>query len=126
MTIFVVVQVGLLLELTDATKLLWFLFGVFGPLSLLVYAPLNQKFPKSMAGRVSTSMTLLWMAGAFGVQTGLGAVLDWFPVTASGQYAAQGYQVAFAILIGVQSTALGWYFLAPCLNKAPVTVPQAT
>ena len=109
MTIFMFVQIALLIELTSLTQLVWLLFGVFGPLSLSVYAALNQQFPKAMAGRVNTSMTLLWMAFAFCVQTGFGAILDQFPHSAAGGYAPQGYQTGFAILIALQLVTLGWY-----------------
>ena len=126
MTTFMFVQAALLVELGTATNLAWLLFGVFGPLSLLVYAPLNQTFPKEMAGRVSTSMTLFWMAGAFVVQTGFGAVLDRFPVSASGEYSPHGYQMAFAILISAQIAALGWYFVAGRTRKNQAAALQST
>ncbi len=126
MTTFMFVQAALLVELGTATNLAWLLFGVFGTLSLLVYAPLNQTFPKEMAGRVSTSMTLFWMAGAFVVQTGFGAVLDRFPVSASGEYSPHGYQMAFAILISAQIAALGWYFVAGRTRKNQAAALQST
>ena len=117
MTIFMLVQTALLMQLTSATHLIWLLFGVFGPLSLSVYAALNQQFPKAMAGRVNTSMTLLWMAFAFCVQTGFGAVLDQFPRGADTGYSPQGYQIGFAILVALQLLALAWYILAGRIHQ---------
>lgn len=76
-----------------------------------------------MAGRVNTSMTLMWMMGAFVVQTGMGVVIDQFPIAASGGYAAQGYGTSFAILIALQVAALLWYAIAGFIGQDQQVAP---
>ncbi len=110
--IFLLVQVGLFLEMTRFTVILWALYGLFGPMSLMIYAALNQQFPKSVAGRANTSLTLMWMMGAFCVQTGMGVIIDQFPTTVSGGYAAQGYRTSLAVFIALQAAAFAWYGIA--------------
>ncbi len=113
MFVFLLVQVAIYMEMymemAQFAEVLWLLFGLFGPLSLMTYAALNQTFPKTLAGRVNTSMTLMWMIGAFAVQTGIGVIIDQFPTTASGGYASEGYGISFAVLITLQVAAFLWY-----------------
>ena len=71
-----------------------------------------KKFPKKLTGRVNATLTLLWMVGAFLVQSGIGAILDLYPHTPSGGYDVEGYQIAFGILVVLQIAALIWYWLA--------------
>lgn len=111
------------------TKTVWMAFGFFGPMSLTAYAAINKSFPKKLTGRVNACLTILWMAGAFLVQTGIGAVLDTFPRSTDGGYAAEGYQYAITILIGLHLAALVWYWAAGVLwreDKAPVDNAQGT
>lgn len=94
------------------TKLVWLLFGFLGPMSLTSYAAINRKFPKNLTARVNASLTIMWMIGAFAVQTGIGIIVDLYPRTANGGYAAEGYQMAIGFLIVLQLAALIWYVIA--------------
>jgi hypothetical protein len=43
------------------------------------------------------------------VQWGIGAIINLYPPAAGGGYAAEGYQVAFSIMVAVQAAALLWF-----------------
>jgi len=87
----------------------WMAFGFFATSGILPYAALSQAFPKALAGRVNTGLNLLVFVLAFIGQWVIGLIIDLWPQTATGGYAAQGYQAAFYLLLGLQILALVWY-----------------
>ncbi len=111
MLVFIGVQV-LLVIAPGYAPFLWFAFGFFGTTNILVYALLAREFPKQLTGRVNTTLNLLVFIAAFCGQWLIGAVVDLWPVSATGHYAETGYQVAMLILVGCQLLAGGWYWLA--------------
>ncbi len=108
MTVFMALQVLVILGWTGETKLLWLLYGFFGTAGILPYATLPQSFAPHLSGRVITSANLLVFALAFAGQWGIGAVIDLWPETATG-YAPAAYRVAFAMVLAFQSAALAWW-----------------
>jgi predicted MFS family arabinose efflux permease len=96
---------------------MWVLFGFFGTTGVITYAALTQLFRKDLAGRLNTALNLMVFVAAFAAQWGIGAIIDLFPVTAAGHYEPQGYRVSFAVLLGLQTLSLAWYFVAAFLNE---------
>jgi hypothetical protein len=90
---------------------LWMLFGLFGTSNALCYTALSQSFPAQLAGRVNAGLNLLVFFSAFGVQWGIGAVINLWPPTADGGYAPAGYQAASVAILVLQGLALAWYAL---------------
>ena len=109
MTLFAVAQVPLAAGWTGAVLPCWMLFGFFGTTGILSYAALPRLFPAELAGRVITGLNVLTFAGAFAVQWGIGAIINLYPHPPGGGYAAEGYQVAFSIMVAVQAAALLWF-----------------
>ena len=109
--IFLGVESLIFLQWTGAVVLLWALFGLFGPSSVLLYAIMSQRFPRAYGGRVNTSLNFSMFAGIIAVQWGFGAVIDLFPTGPDGTYDARGYATGFAILIAVQIAALLWFVI---------------
>ncbi len=109
MCVFMCVQVVLVAQWTDWALAAWMLFGFFGASGILSYAALPQGFPPELTGRVITGLNVFTFAGAFAAQWGIGAVINLWPVTAIGGYAAEGYQAAFALMIGLQVLGLSWF-----------------
>lgn len=99
----------LLIALQDSAPvwLCWIVFGFFGSGSILYYAALSQRFPGRIAGRVNTALNLLVFVGAFGLQWGIGVVIDYWP--AGKEFSAAGYRVAFMTVVALQALALLWY-----------------
>jgi len=110
---FMVVQALIVVEFPLShpalTLMVWMAFGFFGTAGIVPYAALSQAFPAHLAGRVNTALNLLVFVMAFVAQWAIGAVIDLWPQTASGGYAPDGYQVAFAVMLALQALALAWY-----------------
>ena len=106
---FMGVQGILVLQWQSAVLAQWMVFGFFGTTSILSYAILSQNFAKEFAGRVNAGLNLLLFTASFFVQWGIGAIIDLWPATNAGQYAAEGYQAAFAALLVLQVIALIWF-----------------
>jgi len=106
---FMGVQGILVLQWQSAILAQWMVFGFFGTTSILSYAILSQNFAKEFAGRVNAGLNLLLFTASFFVQWGIGAIINLWPATNTGQYAAEGYQAAFAALLVLQVIALIWF-----------------
>lgn len=104
----IVVQAALAIGCTSAGPLIWFLFGFLGTAGTVNFAILAQAFPVAMAGRAITTLNLLIFVATFGVQWGMGAVVNRFPASA-GHYAAEGYALAFGAAAVAQAGALLWF-----------------
>ncbi len=81
----------------------------------LAYSLLTMLFPPEMTARANTASNVLMFSCAFGFQWGVGAVLKLYPVT-NGNYAPEGYAMAFTILAVLQIAALAW--LLPMQDKS--------
>lgn len=112
MLIFLGVQVGIILELSWMSYLLWGAFGLVGNFSALGFAVLSQHFPQSLSARANTAMNVLVFLFAFGAQFAIGAIIDLYPPTAGGGYQPEAYQVAFGAIAALQFAAICWYFIS--------------
>lgn len=111
MAAFMVVQVLVLLEWTAFPVLLWFAFGAMGTTGVLAFSVLASTFSTGLAGRANTAQNLMIFAMAFALQWGMGEVINIWPVTADGGYAAPGYQAAFGVALLLQAVAFVWLVL---------------
>jgi predicted MFS family arabinose efflux permease len=100
----------LLIRLGIGTShVLWFVLGLVFSVSNLSYALLASQFPPALSGRVNTALNLGSFVGAFGIQWGIGALVDL--LGASGMPAADAYRWAFGALIALQAATYGWFLL---------------
>ena len=111
LVLFLLAQIGILLELKEIAPLLWFVFGMAGQAGVLAYPSLAAWFGADFSGRAQTATNLLLFLCAFGIQAAIGMVIDLFPVTADGGYDPAGYRWGFGIFFVAQLFALAWYFL---------------
>lgn len=119
MTVFMVVQLLLVLQWTALTVPLWLLFGFCGTACILPYAVLSQAFPKHLAGRANTGLNLLVFVAAFAAQWAIGAIIGLWPQTGAGGYHAGGYLAGFALVLGLQLVAAFWYVFTGTKGKRP-------
>jgi MFS family permease len=112
MTVFMTVQLLLVLQWTALTVPLWLLFGFFGTACILPYAVLSQSFPKHLAGRANTGLNLLVFVAAFAAQWAIGVIIGLWPQAAAGGYSADGYRAGFGLVLGMQLVAALWYFVS--------------
>ncbi|MBI4998654.1 MAG: MFS transporter [Rhodocyclales bacterium] len=101
----------LLLILLDIgpSHLLWFVLGLVFSVGNLAYALLAAHFPRELSGRVNTALNLGAFLGAFGIQWGIGALVD--ALGASGIPTVEAYRWAFGALVAVQAASYGWFLL---------------
>ena len=92
--------------------LLWPLLAVFVTVTTLIQTHVSLSFPAALAGRANTAYNLLLFIGAFGVQWGMGLLIDAFKLR--GASPAGAMQAAFALCLALQAAAL----LAFVLNRA--------
>ncbi len=108
MLLFMLAQLALIVAPGVTPALLWCAFGLFGTSGIVCYAVLSQSFPKTLAGRVNTALNVLAFSAAFGAQWGLGGLIGLFPAEAAGAYEPAGYQLAFAVTLGIQLVCFVW------------------
>jgi len=91
------------------TLLLWAGFALFVSTSTLAYALLAAQFPPALSGRVTTALNLLAFVGAFGLQWGIGLVVDTLLVF--GLDTAAAYRAAFGVMFLMQAAAYAWFVI---------------
>lgn len=112
MTIFIVIQLLLVMRFAQFTVPLWLLFGFFGTACILPYAELSQSFPDNLAGRVNTGLNLLVFVSAFAGQWVIGLIIGLWPPTTTGGYNALGYSAGFGLIAALQLLAASWYLFS--------------
>ena len=98
------------LQPTLAGAVLWPLLGMCFSLSNIGYSLVAQAFPTHLSGRANTALNLLVFAGAFGLQWGIGGLVD--ALRAFDWPLALAYRTAFILLSGGQLLALAWLILS--------------
>jgi len=123
MVIYMLIQLALVLELTEYSLWLWGSYAFFSTAGVITYAVLSQSFPSELAGRVNTGLNLLVFVMAFLMQWGVGYVIDLYASDRADQYDPAGFQMAFLLLIAMQLVAMIWYLLS---NKRSMPALAAT
>jgi type IV secretory pathway TrbF-like protein/sugar phosphate permease len=103
-------QLALILRLPLPTFLPWSVVAIFGSAAVLGYAVLAEYFPKELAGRANSALSVLHFGWAFVIQCATGLVVEQWP-NPDGHYPAIAYQVAFGFNVAFQIGALVWFAL---------------
>ncbi|TLD46135.1 MAG: putative sulfoacetate transporter SauU [Accumulibacter sp.] len=90
--------------------LLWLAYGSFSSFGTLAYSQAAAGFPLALSGRANTAFNLMVFIGAFGVQWGLGLLIDL--LQGHGQSAATAHRNAFLVLFAAQSASLTWFWIS--------------
>ena len=96
---------------------LWCVAGFCASGPIAMFAVLSTRFPADLAGRSNTALNLLGFLAGFFLQSGIGLILDQFPVAADGGYSAEGHRIALGMTISIQIAAFAWFFLAKGLDR---------
>ena len=110
------IGIGLLVEAAIIADLarpawLWPMLGLSFSLSNIAYSQLSAEFPVELSGRVNTALNLMVFVGAFGLQWGIGALVD--GLTVGGVARTQAFRITFSVLLVLQALAFGWYLHRP-------------
>ena len=103
----------LLLIITQATEqhyLLWVAFGVLSCFGTLAYSLTSAGFPVALSGRANTTLNLIVFIGAFGLQWGMGILIDFSQ--AGGHDIETAHRNAFIVLFALQATACAWLLIS--------------
>jgi len=84
----------------------WSLTFLAAGVTTLSYTRFALAFPKSLSGRASTSFNFLVFIGAFGLQWGLGLLIDGFRLFGADE--VQAMRLAFGVWVVLQAVALVW------------------
>ncbi len=109
LVLFLIAQIGIVLEVTSYGLLFWLMFGMSGQVAILAYPWLSARFGAELSGRANTAMNLLIFLSAFIIQYAIGAIIALFPPQASGAFDPRSYQAAFAVFLGLQIVTFGVY-----------------
>ncbi|MDO8932583.1 MAG: MFS transporter [Rhodocyclaceae bacterium] len=102
-----VAVMALIVADVGATHLLWFAMGLVFSVSNLSYALLSANFPGHLSGRVNTALNLAAFVGAFGLQWGIGVLVD--VLGSAGLGPRESFRIAFGALLVLQALAWGWF-----------------
>lgn len=109
-------------QASSHTYLLWIAYGTLSSFGTLAYSQAAAGFPVSLSGRANTAFNLMVFIGAFGVQWGLGLLIEF--MEKQGQSAANANRSAFLTLLAMQILAYIWFFIAGrSARRAPVRKP---
>jgi len=109
-TVFIAIQLALILRLPLPSYLLWSGVAATGAATVLSYAVLADYFPKELTGRANGALNLFHIGAAFAVQYAIGLVVQqWVPD--GGHYPENAYQTAFALIVVCQIAAWIWFMM---------------
>lgn len=118
-TIFVAIQLALILRLPLPSYILWSGVAATGAATVLSYAILAEYFPKELTGRANGALNLFHIGTAFAVQYATGIVVQqWIPD--AGHYPEVAYQTAFALNVVLQIAAWIWFMMPRALLRPQV------
>jgi MFS family permease len=113
----IAVQVAMLAFPAPWSWLLWPVLALFATVTTLTQTQVSLSFAPSLAGRANSAYNLMLFIGAFGVQWGVGLLIDAFH--ASGLSAADAMRAAFGVCVILQAAALAG-FMANRAQREPV------
>ncbi|MFH0780391.1 MAG: MFS transporter [Pseudomonadota bacterium] len=111
MSLFMGVQLLLLLNPTGWIFPLWLAFGFFGTSGVIAYSALSQTFPVHLSGRVTTALNLLVFVAAFIGQWAIGAIVGFFSPGAGQPLTAVGFNAGFGLLLFMEGAGLIYYLI---------------
>lgn len=113
LVLFMIASLVLVLQIEALAVEAWLVLGVTSTVGTLFFAFLSQHFDRRIVGRVNTGLNLIVFTTAWGVQWGLGIVIESWELADGLGYAAAGYAWSFGLLAAMQLLALIWFFVGP-------------
>lgn len=111
MTIFIAVQLLLILGPTGWAVPVWLAFGFFGTSGIIAYSAMSQSFPSHLSGRVTTAINLLVFVAAFGGQWIIGVIIDWLTAAPGEILAKSGFDAGFGLILALEVAGLILYLI---------------
>jgi MFS family permease len=111
-TLYCIVQAGIVFEVGISPAILWILFGLLSNATILCYPLMAEHFSLAYTGRTNTAVNLSAFVGAFAAQYAIGGIIDLFPPQAGDRYLPAAYQASFGALLVLQIAGLLWFLYA--------------
>ncbi|NOR24304.1 MAG: MFS transporter [Desulforhopalus sp.] len=111
MTLFMIVQLLLIVSSVDWCVPVWLAFGFLGTSSIIAYSALSQSFPVHLSGRVTTAVNLLVFVTAFAGQWAIGGIIAFFTKVET-VLSPEGFKVSFMLMLVLEIWGLLHYILA--------------
>jgi predicted MFS family arabinose efflux permease len=118
MALMMVLQAIIVLDILPSSLPLWIVMALCTSGPIAMFAVLSQRFPPELAGRTNTALNVLAFLAGFLVQSGIGFLLDRFPVSADGGYDPGGHRLALGIIVLIQVAAFAWFFLSARFDRS--------
>jgi MFS family permease len=99
---------GLIILLPQFGKILWPLFVLLGPFSLLTYPVFSSMFDAQLSGRAQTTYNMLVFIASSVIQSGIGIIIDMFKPLANGSFNPTGYTIALTIIFALLFLSILW------------------
>ncbi|MBI3992039.1 MAG: MFS transporter [Candidatus Lambdaproteobacteria bacterium] len=106
--LFILLQCMFVFELAVGAVWPWVAFGFLSNIAVLAYPLLSSHFDLRYSGTANTGLNVLVIGGAFGVQYGIGAIIDLWPPLPGGGFAPPAYAAAFGIILALQALTFLW------------------
>jgi MFS family permease len=116
MTIFMVVQLLLIIGPTRWYVPIWLAFGFFGTSGIIAYSSLSQAFPTNLSGRVTTALNLLVFVAAFAGQWVIGTIIGIFSKGLEDSFSPAGFHTGFGLMLLLELGGLAYYLFATRRN----------
>jgi predicted MFS family arabinose efflux permease len=110
MTLFMFVQLLLILGPIGWCVPLWMAFGFVGTSGVIAYSALAQSFPVHLSGRVTTALNLLVFIAAFAGQWAIGGIIDFYSKDET-ILSPEGFNAGFILLLLLEFGGLLLYIL---------------
>jgi hypothetical protein len=95
---------------------LWAALALVYPLCNIAFAIVSRSLPLALSGRANTALNLAGFVGAFGLQWGMGVLVD--ALRAAGWSGSDAYRATFALLLALQVAAVAWMLAGGVLRRA--------
>ncbi len=90
---------------------LWVMFLLICPFCLVAYPIFVSMFDTKLAGRVQTLFNMIVFIASTFIQSGIGVIIDQYPLMEDGGFNPQGYSTAILILAALNAASLIWCML---------------
>ena len=118
--LFILLQGLFVFEVAVGAVWPWVAFGFLSNLAVLAYPLLSSHFDLRYSGTANTGLNVIVIGGAFGIQYGIGAIIDLWPQQPGGGFAPPAYAAAFGIMLALQVLTFLWV-LVPGRRRARTT-----
>ena len=96
---------------TPDSWILWLAMAPGVPAVILMQTQTALAFPREIAGRILTTFNLVMFSGAFGIQWGIGLLIDLFQ--SLGLIRSSAMTLTIACQVALQVLSVTWFFLRP-------------